>query len=91
MRAGGVSTDCAWVEKRHAGSVPTHPRATCERTGRMASRIRLVLTLHNHQPVGNFDGVFEEAFQDSYAPFLKTLDEFPGIRFSLHTSGSLLE
>ena len=57
----------------------------------MASRIRLVLTLHNHQPVGNFDGVFEEAFQDSYAPFLKTLDEFPGIRFSLHTSGSLLE
>ena len=57
----------------------------------MDGRIRLVLVLHNHQPIGNFDGVFEEAFQDSYAPFLNMLDEFSDIRFSLHTSGSLLE
>lgn len=57
----------------------------------MAGRIRLVLTLHNHQPIGNFDGVFEAAFQDSYAPFLNILDEYSDIRFSLHTSGSLLE
>ena len=57
----------------------------------MAGRIRLVLTLHNHQPIGNFDGVFEQSFQESYSPFLNILDEFSDIRFSLHTSGSLLE
>ena len=57
----------------------------------MAGRVRLVLALHNHQPIGNFDGVFEQSFQESYAPFLNMLDEFPDIRFSLHTSGSLLE
>ena len=37
----------------------------------MSNSIRLVLTLHNHQPVGNFDGVFEGAYRDSYAPFLE--------------------
>lgn len=57
----------------------------------MAGRVRLVLAIHNHQPIGNFDDVFEHAFQDSYAPFLEMLDEFADIRFSLHTSGSLLE
>jgi alpha-amylase len=57
----------------------------------MTVGIRLALVLHNHQPVGNFDGVFEAAYQDSYAPFLDVLDEFPEISISLHTSGSLLE
>ena len=31
------------------------------------STVRLILALHNHQPVGNFDGVFEAAYRDSYA------------------------
>ncbi|MBT6154158.1 MAG: DUF1926 domain-containing protein [Planctomycetaceae bacterium] len=57
----------------------------------MTVGIRLALVLHNHQPVGNFDGVFEAAYQDSYAPFLDVLDEFPEVAISLHTSGSLLE
>lgn len=53
--------------------------------------IRLVFCIHNHQPVGNFDGVFEAAYQDSYKPFLDVLEDYPEIPFSLHTSGSLLE
>ncbi len=53
--------------------------------------IRLILAIHNHQPVGNFDGVFEEAFVDSYSPFLDVLEEYPAIRIALHTSGSLME
>ncbi|MCH8829463.1 MAG: alpha-amylase, partial [Planctomycetes bacterium] len=53
--------------------------------------LRLVLALHNHQPVGNFDGVFADACRDSYSPFLDVLDEFPEIPLSLHLSGSLLE
>jgi len=56
-----------------------------------APSIRLALVLHNHQPVGNFEHVFEQAYQDSYRPFLDVLDRFPSIRISLHTSGSLIE
>lgn len=57
----------------------------------MSAPIRLVLALHNHQPVGNFDGVIEQAYQDSYRPFLDVFDQFPSLRFALHTSGSLIE
>ena len=49
--------------------------------------IRFVFALHNHQPVGNFDGVFEGAYRDSYGPFLELLEQYPEIPFSLHTSG----
>ncbi|HEX6985187.1 MAG TPA: alpha-amylase/4-alpha-glucanotransferase domain-containing protein [Planctomycetaceae bacterium] len=55
------------------------------------TRVRLVLALHDHQPIGNFDGVFEDAFRDSYAPFLDVLRDYPDVTVSLHTSGSLLE
>ncbi len=53
--------------------------------------IRLCLVLHNHQPVGNFDGVYQQAFEDSYLPFLDVFEEYPDIRISLHTSGPLME
>ncbi len=55
------------------------------------SHVRLILALHNHQPVGNFDGVFEEAYRTSYRPFLDVLERYPEIPFALHTSGPLLE
>ncbi|HVV99119.1 MAG TPA: alpha-amylase/4-alpha-glucanotransferase domain-containing protein, partial [Planctomycetaceae bacterium] len=57
----------------------------------MTCRIRLVLVLHDHQPIGNFGGVFEAAYQDSYAPFLEVLEQYPDIPVVLHTSGSLME
>jgi len=47
--------------------------------------------LHNHQPVGNFDHVFEWAHERCYLPLLSTLEKFPKIKFSLHTSGPLLD
>lgn len=55
------------------------------------SNLRLILALHNHQPVGNFEGVFEAAYRDSYLPFLEVLERYPEITFCLHTSGPLLE
>ena len=55
------------------------------------SGVRLILALHNHQPVGNFDGVFEAAYRDSYLPFLDVMEDYPQIPFALHTSGPLLE
>jgi hypothetical protein len=57
----------------------------------MPNPIRLVLALHNHQPVGNFDNVFEQAYRDSYCPFLDVFEQYTGLRFSLHVSGPLLE
>ncbi|MDC0935710.1 DUF1926 domain-containing protein [Pirellulales bacterium] len=57
----------------------------------MKQPLRLVLVLHNHQPIGNFDGVIEQAYQDSYLPFLDVFERFEGMRIALHTSGSLME
>jgi hypothetical protein len=57
----------------------------------MAANIRLVLALHDHQPVGNFDGVFEQAYQDSYLPLLDIFESYPTLPMALHTSGSLME
>jgi alpha-amylase len=57
----------------------------------MAPPLRFVLALHNHQPVGNFDGVIEQAYRESYLPFLDVLDDYPSIRFALHNSGCLSE
>ncbi len=57
----------------------------------MTNPVRLALVLHNHQPIGNFEGVFEAAYRESYAPFLDVLREYSDIRVSLHNSGSLLE
>ncbi len=57
----------------------------------MPHPIRFVLALHNHQPIGNFDGVFEAAYQDSYLPFLEVMSRYPELRWALHTSGSLAQ
>jgi alpha-amylase len=53
--------------------------------------LRFVFALHDHQPVGNFDGVFESAYRDGYAPFLDLVEQYPEIPVSLHTSGCLME
>ena len=54
------------------------------------SRRVLLLCLHNHQPVGNFDSVIEGAARDAYLPFLETLADFPAIKVTIHFSGFLL-
>lgn len=53
--------------------------------------MKFIFGIHNHQPVGNFDNVFEEAYQLSYLPFFDVLDRYPNITFSIHVSGPLLE
>ncbi len=57
----------------------------------MPNPIRFLFVLHDHQPIGNFDGVFEQAFQDSYLPFLDLFEHYPDLKAALHTSGSLME
>lgn len=53
--------------------------------------LRFMFVLHDHQPIGNFDGVFESAYHASYRPFLDLLDTYPHVRVGLHTSGPLME
>ncbi len=53
--------------------------------------INFLLAVHNHQPVGNFDFVVEDAYQKSYRPFLEVLDRHPGIKVGLHNSGCLID
>ena len=48
------------------------------------------MALHCHQPVDNFGYIFEDAYKKSYEPFLSVLEKHPGIKLSLHYSGSLL-
>lgn len=52
-------------------------------------KFKLAFALHNHQPVGNFAAVFEEAHQKCYQPLLELISRFPALRFSLHQSGIL--
>lgn len=52
--------------------------------------INLILGNHNHQPVGNFDFVFESTYQKAYKPFLDTLEKYKDIKFNFHYTGSLL-
>ena len=54
-------------------------------------RATFVLGIHDHQPVGNFDHVFEEAYEKAYAPFLAALERHPAVKTSIHTSGPLVE
>lgn len=54
-------------------------------------KINLAIGIHNHQPVGNFDFVFEEAYQKSYLPFLSVLEKFPEIKLAQHYTGILLQ
>ena len=52
---------------------------------------RLVLCIHNHQPLGTPDDVIEQAYRQSYEPFLSMLSEFPDVALTMHVSGGLLE
>jgi hypothetical protein len=53
--------------------------------------IRFVFGLHLHQPVGNFDHVFEQHVQDVYRPILEHLSARNFLPAVLHLSGPLLE
>jgi 4-alpha-glucanotransferase len=55
------------------------------------TKFALVLLIHSHQPVGNFDTVLEQTYRRSYLPFVESLRRHPGVRIGLHYSGPLLE
>jgi alpha-amylase len=54
-------------------------------------KIQFIFGVHNHQPAGNFEFIFEKAVNNAYKPFVDTLFKFPEIKAVLHYSGPLLE
>ncbi len=57
----------------------------------MADKVKFVVCLHSHQPVGNFENVFEEIYNQSYLPFLQVFSHYKDFKLALHYSGPLLE
>ncbi|TFG00015.1 MAG: DUF1925 domain-containing protein [Promethearchaeota archaeon] len=49
------------------------------------------IVFHFHQPVGNFEHVFEHCYKKAYKPLLENLYKFPKVLATLHFSGNLLE
>ena len=47
--------------------------------------------VHNHQPIGNFEGVLRETTAHAYRPFFERLRARPEVRLTVHCTGSLLE
>ena len=54
-------------------------------------KFNLVLLIHAHQPVGNFDEVMERTYERSYLPFMECVARHPRVRLGLHYTGPLLE
>lgn len=52
---------------------------------------KLIFTVHNHQPVGNFDHVIREAFEKSYKPFIDLVFDLKYPKVCFHFSGILYD
>ncbi len=68
-----------------------HRLGPVSKEAHLSSRISLALTLHNHQPVGNFGWVIAETFEHAYLPMLEALERHPGVQLALHYTGPLLD
>lgn len=55
------------------------------------NKVHFLLGVHNHQPIGNFDFVFEKAYTHAYLPFLEAMVRHPRIHWNLHATGILWE
>jgi alpha-amylase len=54
-------------------------------------KVNFLFGIHCHQPIGNFEHVFEEAYEKAYLPFIKVLENHPRIRVTVHYSGVLYD
>ena len=51
--------------------------------------LHFLFGIHNHQPVGNFDGVVDDAVLRAYHPFLQAIAEAgSGLSLTVHCSGA---
>jgi hypothetical protein len=52
-------------------------------------KVAFLFCIHNHQPVGNFPRILEEAYEKAYRPFIEVLRKYPFMKISIHFSGIL--
>ena len=57
----------------------------------MNPSINLIFGCHSHQPVGNFENVFADAYAKAYLPFVEVLERFPDVHVTFHYSGPLFD
>jgi 4-alpha-glucanotransferase len=92
--AGASNPQCALRAPLLAHQVTTSRRRLYAVSGGtrvpVPAKLNLVLLVHAHQPVGNFDSVFEQTYARCYRPFVEILERHPKIHIGLHYSGPLL-
>src|SRR5579863_10658657 len=71
--------------------IPRYHEQSARSRGSFLQKFNLVLLIHAHQPVGNFDEVMERTYERSYLPFVECVARHPRVRLGLHYTGSLLE
>ena len=54
------------------------------------NKVAFLFCVHNHQPVGNFLHVLENAYEKAYLPFIEVLKKYPFMKISIHYTGSPL-
>ena len=52
-------------------------------------KVAFLFCVHNHQPVGNFLHVLENAYEKAYVPFIEALKKYPFMKISIHYTGVL--
>ena len=52
-------------------------------------KVAFLFCVHNHQPVGNFLHILENAYEKAYLPFIEVLKKYPFMKISIHYSGIL--
>jgi len=52
-------------------------------------RVAFLFCVHNHQPVGNFLHILENAYEKAYLPFIEVLKKYPFMKISIHYTGIL--
>ncbi len=52
-------------------------------------KLYFIFGIHSHQPVGNFDFVFDDAYHKAYQPFLDVVTRYPEFKLNIHYSGIL--
>ena len=52
-------------------------------------KLYFIFGIHSHQPVGNFDFVFDDAYHKAYQPFLDVVSRYPEFKLNIHYSGIL--
>jgi alpha-amylase/alpha-mannosidase (GH57 family) len=52
-------------------------------------KVAFLFCVHDHQPVGNFLHVLENAYEKAYLPFIEVLKKYPFMQISIHYTGVL--